>query len=59
MIYVGVSVNLGDGKEILFIVVCKWNYLIIVKELILNKVDVNFRIGDKIFLIILCYEGYI
>lgn len=55
----GVSVNLGDGKEMLFIVVCKWNYLIIVKELILNKVDVNFRVGDKIFLIILCYEGYV
>lgn len=41
MINGGVSVIINDGLDILFIVVCFYGYLIIVKKFIEVDVDVN------------------
>lgn len=58
MIKGNVSVNFYDGMDILFIVVCFYGYLYIVKILIEVGVVVNFNISNCILLIKVCYKGY-
>lgn len=55
-----VDVNLGVGEEMLFICVCLNKYLDVVKELFINRVNVNYKdIVGNIVLIVVIFNFFI
>lgn len=58
MVKVGVDINLKYWSKIVFIIVCEYGYLDVVKKLIELGVDVNLCDGVIILLIILCEKEY-
>lgn len=54
----GVNVNLNDGKNILFIIICYYGYFDIVEMFIEVGVEVNLDDGEFILLKVVDLKGY-